>query len=88
MFLKKLLLVFFTGLVFTTMAQTKNDYIKNWTKVEDLEKKGLTKSASAAVTAIYKLAQKENNDAQQIKACMLCKIFFAGALAPSIKVST
>ena len=70
MFLKKLLLVFFTGLVFTTMAQTKNDYIKNWTKVEDLEKKGLTKSASAAVTAIYKLAQKENNDAQQIKACM------------------
>ena len=70
MFLKKLLLVFFTGLVFTTMAQTKNDYIKNWKKVEDLEKKGLTKSASAEVTVIYKLAQKDNNDAQQIKACM------------------
>ncbi|MBP6025613.1 alpha-2-macroglobulin family protein [Ferruginibacter sp.] len=70
MFLNKLLLVFFTGLVFTAMAQTKIDYIKNWKKVEDLEKKGLTKSASAEVTAIYKLAQKDNNDAQQIKACM------------------
>ncbi len=70
MFLKRLLLVFFTGLAFTAMAQTKNDYIKNWKKVEDLEKKGLTKSASTEVTAIYKLAQKDNNDAQQIKACM------------------
>ena len=70
MFLKRLLLVFFTGFVFTAMAQTKNDYTKNWKKVEGLEKKGLTKSASTEVTAIYKLAQKDNNDAQQIKACM------------------
>jgi hypothetical protein len=67
-------------LVFTTMAQTKNDYIKNWKKVEDLEKIGLTKSASAEVTAIYKLAQKDNNDAQQIKACMYFEYFLCGHL--------
>ncbi len=69
MLLRKLMLVFFIGLSVNTMAQT-NDYVKNWKKVEDLEKKGLTKSAQTEVTAIYKLAQKDDNDAQQIKACM------------------
>lgn len=70
MFLRKLLLVLLTGISFTAMAQTNNNYIKNWKKVEDLEKKGLTKSATTEVTAIYKLAQKDNNDVQQVKACM------------------
>jgi len=70
MFLKKVLLVVFTALSFTAMAQTKNDYLSNWKKVEDLEKKGLTKSALAEVMLIYNLAIKDNNDAQQIKSCM------------------
>ena len=70
MFLKKILLVIFTGFAFTTMAQTNNDYLPHWKKVEDLEKKGLTKSALAEVMTIYNLAIKDNNDAQQIKSCM------------------
>ncbi len=70
MFLKKILLVILTGIAFTTMAQPNNEYIKNWKKVEDLEKKGLTKSALAEVLVIYNLAIKDNNDAQQIKSCM------------------
>ncbi len=72
MFLKKLsllLLVIFT-LSTTLMAQTKNDYADNWKKVEAFEKKGLTKSALQEVIAIYQLAIKANNDAQQIKSCM------------------
>jgi hypothetical protein len=72
MFIKKLLLVIFllTGIANTNMAQTKNDYAKNWKKVEDLEKKGLTKSALQEVLVIYNLAVKDGNDAQQIKSCM------------------
>jgi uncharacterized protein YfaS (alpha-2-macroglobulin family) len=70
MFLKKIVTVIFTLLAVTIMAQTKNTYIKNWKKVEALEKKGLTKSALAEVMVIYKLAVKENNGAQQIKSCM------------------
>jgi len=72
MFLKKLsllLLVIFT-LSTTLMAQTKNDYADNWKKVEAFEKKGLTKSALQEVIAIYQLAIKTNNDAQQIKSSM------------------
>ncbi|MEI9955214.1 MAG: hypothetical protein WDM90_02665 [Ferruginibacter sp.] len=52
------------------MAQTKNDYLSNWKKVEDFEKKGLTKSALAEVMVIYNVAIKDNNDAQQIKSSM------------------
>lgn len=70
MLLRKLLLVLGISVTVTAMAQTNNDYAKNWKKVEDLEKKGLTKSAQTEVTAIYKLALKNNNDPQQIKACM------------------
>jgi uncharacterized protein YfaS (alpha-2-macroglobulin family) len=72
MFIKKLLLVIFllTGIATNNMAQTKNDYIKNWKKVEELENKGLTKSALQEVLVIYNLAIKDGNDAQQIKSCM------------------
>ncbi len=52
------------------MAQLKNDYNKNWKKVEEFEKKGLTKSALSEVMTIYSQAMKDNNDAQQIKSCM------------------
>ena len=72
MFIKKFLLVIFllTGISSVIMAQTKADYNKNWKKVEELEKKGLTKSALKEVVNIYNLAAKDNNDAQQIKSCM------------------
>ena len=70
MFLKKILLIIFTGLSFTTMAQNTNKYLKNWGKVEAFEKKGLTKSALQEVMVIYNLAIKDNNDAQQIKSAM------------------
>jgi uncharacterized protein YfaS (alpha-2-macroglobulin family) len=70
MFLRKLLLVLFTGMSLTGMSQTKNNYNSNWKKVEGFELKGLTKSALAEVLVIYKLAVKDNNDAQQIKSCM------------------
>lgn len=70
MFLNKILLTFFAAaIVSTAMAQT-NDYKKNWRKVDSFEKKGLTRSAADEVTAILKMAQKENNEAQQIKASM------------------
>ena len=52
------------------MAQKNETYPSEWKKVEKFESKGLTKSAWYAVTNIYKKAQKENNDAQQIKACI------------------
>jgi uncharacterized protein YfaS (alpha-2-macroglobulin family) len=72
MFIQKLLLVIFllTGTSVTLMAQTKNDYTKNWKKVEALESKGLTKSALQEVLVIYNMAIKDGNDAQQIKSCM------------------
>jgi len=72
MFIKRLSLVIFmlTGIALTLMAQTTNDYVKNWKKVEELEKKGLTKSALQEVLVIYNLSIKDNNDAQQIKAAM------------------
>ena len=72
MSLKKILLVIFllTGTSSVTMSQSKNDYPKNWKKVEDLEKKGLTRSALKEVLNIYNLAVKDGNDAQQIKTCM------------------
>ncbi len=70
--MKKILLAIFavTGLAITTVAQIKNNYEKNWKKVDDLEKKGLTKTALEEVINIYNLAVKDNNDPQQIKAAM------------------
>jgi hypothetical protein len=72
MFIKKLLFVIFllTGTATTNMAQTKNDYAKNWKAVDDFEKKGLTISALKEVMTIYDLAVKDANNAQQIKSCM------------------
>jgi hypothetical protein len=58
MFLNKFLVVIFTGLALTTMAQKANDYSKNWKKVAAFEKKGLTKSALEDVLVIYNLALK------------------------------
>ena len=68
---KKLLLWLMSLVICTgTMAQINNNYDTNWKKVEVVEKKGLTKTAQTEVNIIYKLAIKDNNDAQQIKASM------------------
>jgi hypothetical protein len=71
MYLKKIsfLAILLTVACLYTKAQ-KNNYQSNWEKVEQLEKKGLPQSALKEVIAIYNLAKKDNNDAQQIKACM------------------
>ncbi|MEP7110893.1 MAG: alpha-2-macroglobulin family protein [Ferruginibacter sp.] len=72
MFLRKLSLLLIVIITLSTsmMAQSKNDYSANWKNVEAFEKKGLTRSALQEVMVIYKLAIKDNNDAQQIKSCM------------------
>src|SRR6185437_1492206 len=57
--------------VSTLNAQkTMNDYISQWKKVEDFQKKGLTKSALEEVDIIYNLAKKSNNDPQIIKSLL------------------
>ncbi len=64
------LFLFLSICTLTGIGQIKNDYAKNWKKVEDLETKGLTKSALKEVLVIYNLAIAAGNDAQQIKSCM------------------
>ncbi|HEY8661664.1 MAG TPA: MG2 domain-containing protein, partial [Hanamia sp.] len=43
------------------------DYFSQWKKVEEFQKKGLTKSALTEVEKIYSSAKKNNNDPQIIK---------------------
>ncbi len=50
--------------------KAQNDYASQWKKVENLQKKGLTKSALQEVENIYNDAKKNNNDAQIIKALL------------------
>ncbi len=64
-----LLLIFLFSAI-SIIAQNKNDYTTNWQKVASFEKKGLTKSALEQVMIIYKLAKKDNNEAQEIKTAM------------------
>ena len=72
MHLRKFSMLFmvFAALSNALTAQLKEDYPVNWKKVAEYEKKGLTKSALQEVIAIYQLAVKDNNDAQQIKSSM------------------
>ncbi|MBL0145459.1 MAG: hypothetical protein IPP48_06550 [Chitinophagaceae bacterium] len=67
-FLLCIIAVFFNFSIFSQIKM--NDYAAQWKKVDAFEKKGLTQSAIKEVIGIYNLAIKENNDAQQIKACM------------------
>lgn len=60
-------LILFTQLSF---AQKMEDYKNNWKKVEDFEKKGLTKSAKEEVLNIFEMATRDKQDAQQIKAAI------------------
>jgi hypothetical protein len=50
--------------------KTKSDYDMQWEKVENFQKKGLTKPALQEVENIYNDAKKNNNDAQIIKALL------------------
>ncbi len=51
-------------------AQIPNDYSKQWKQVDELIKKGLTKSALEQTVIIYETAKKDNNDPQIIKALL------------------
>src|SRR5688500_16636431 len=64
---KLVLLLLIIAVCASAIAQTKKDYAVQWKKVEEFEKKGLTRSALQEVMKIYDLSVKENNDAQQIK---------------------
>ncbi len=70
MCLKKFLLIIFTFLSVTAIAQTNDDYLKEWKKVDAFEKKGLTKDALTEVVKIFTDAVKKGSEAQQIKAAM------------------
>ncbi len=63
-----LVAVFISQLTFS--QQKMSDYTTQWKKVEEFEKKGLTKSAKDEVLKIYDLAVNDKKDAQQIKCCM------------------
>jgi hypothetical protein len=45
-------------------------YTSQWKKVEDFQKKGLTKSALGEVNKIYSMAKRNNNDPQIIKSLL------------------
>jgi TonB-dependent SusC/RagA subfamily outer membrane receptor len=70
MCLKKFLLIIFTFLSVSAIAQTNDDYLKEWKKVDAFEKKGLTKDALTEVVKIFTDAVKKGSEAQQIKAAM------------------
>ena len=69
MFVKKLITAVLLLACFSlsSLAQVKDDYKKNWDKVEAFQKKGLPKSALLEVMAIQAMALKANNEAQVIK---------------------
>ncbi|MEO5649883.1 MAG: MG2 domain-containing protein [Ginsengibacter sp.] len=77
MLLKYLLLpvtffIIFSFLSCSTLnAQKKTDnYTFQWKKVDDFQKKGLTKSALTEVENIYSLSKRNNNDPQIIKSLL------------------
>ena len=65
------LLIFLSCSVSNLEAQNKeNDFSADWKKVEELQKKGLTKSALQKVGNIYNSAKKSKNDPQIIKSLL------------------
>lgn len=72
MFLNKLFffLLALSSITNTLMAQKNEDYSPYWKKVAAYEKQGLTKSALKEVINIYRMALKDNNNAQQIKSAI------------------
>ncbi len=70
MLLKNFLLVIFTFLFGSMMAQSNSDYLKDWKKIDALERKGLTKDALVETVKIFNDAVARDNEPQQIKAAM------------------
>ena len=64
------LLVFISISSTVTAQQKMEDYSTQWKKVDEFQKKGLTKSALAEVDNIYSNAKKNNNDPQIIKSLL------------------
>src|SRR5450759_5251652 len=54
----------------TNLFAQANDYTKQWKQVDELIKKGLTKSALGETVKIYETVKKDNNDPQIIKALL------------------
>src|ERR1035437_1466059 len=54
----------------TNLFAQANDYTKQWKQVDELIKKGLTKSALEETVKIYETVKKDNNDPQIIKALL------------------
>ncbi len=63
-------IVLFSFIETNLFAQVPNDYGKEWKQVDELIKKGLTKSALEETIKIYETAKKTNNDIQIIKALL------------------
>ena len=55
---------------FASFSNAQNDFEKAWKEVVQLEKEGLTKSASDVVETIYQNATSNNNQQQKIKALL------------------
>jgi len=66
-----MILLFSTSLI----AQTSDNYSKDWYKVESFEIDGLPKSALAEVEKIYKKAKKDKNDPQLVKTLLYISKF-------------
>src|SRR6185312_12984224 len=63
-------LISFCGFSTLNAQKKNNEYISQWQKIEQLQKKGLTKAALEDVEQIYRSAKKENNDPQVVKALL------------------
>lgn len=68
--MQRILLLLSLLIPFAMNAQPGNNYDELWAKVKAAGDKGLTKTASNQVMAIYRQAEKENNYPQVIKAAI------------------
>ncbi len=64
------LLAFLFNLSIVTAQNKTDDYTTQWKKVDEFQKKGLTKSALGEVEKIYSNAKKTSNDPQIIKSLL------------------
>lgn len=64
----KNVLTIFMIVLFSQFANAQEKYAQLWKEVNNLEKKGLTKSAFKKASEIYTLAKKEQNNPQIVKA--------------------
>ncbi len=62
--------VFFFSFIKTNLYAQVTNYARQWKQVDELIKKGLTKSALDETIKIYETAKKDNNDPQVIKALL------------------